>query len=259
MTEGIAMFCYDSDFAYSRICNFNIGQIKQYLNLPVTVYTDSNTKKHIKGADSIIETDVPAGNNRYFRPQSRSIPWYNLNRKDIFFDPPYDSTVVVDVDYVIMSDCILQLFGSNSDFLCYNSVRDATGMKSLEGSSIGHSDIDFCWATVMLVTRSDRCRRIGEMIGYIQKNYKYFMRLYRVSDANTYRNDYALSIALHQLNGFRSANCFIPGKLVTLPDQVYTKVVDGEVYFEFDRDNDKIYSRLRETDTHILNKEAVYA
>jgi hypothetical protein len=111
----------------------------------------------------------------------------------------------------------------------------------------------------MLVTRSDRCRKIGEMIGYIQKNYKYFMRLYRVSDANTYRNDYALSIALHQLNGLRKADCFIPGKLVTLPDNIYTMVSDGEVYFEFDRDNDKIYSRLRETDTHILNKEAVYA
>ena len=80
MTEGIAMFCYNSDFAYSSICNFNIRQIKKHIDLPVTVYTDSTTKRHIQGADDIVETDVPAGNNRYFRPQSRSIPWYNLNK-----------------------------------------------------------------------------------------------------------------------------------------------------------------------------------
>ena len=257
MTQGVAMFCYDSDFEYSRICNFNIKQIEKFLELPVTVYTDPATADKIKDAHKII-TPRPEGNARYFRPQERSIPWYNLNRKQVFFDPPYQRTLVIDVDYVVMSDCLRQLFQIEYDFACYKSVRDATGCSRLEGCRVGHSDIDFCWATVMLVTRSTKCRQIGEMIDYIQKNYKYFMRLYRVNDSNTYRNDYALSIALHQLNGMKKEACFLPGNLVTIPDDIDVQVSGDVINFNFQRDNQIIQSYLKNTDTHILNKEVCY-
>jgi hypothetical protein len=258
MTQGVAMFCYDSDFEYSRICNFNIKQIKKFLDVPVIVYTDVLTAKKIKNAEVII-TSRPEGNSRFFRPQERSIPWYNLNRKDVLFDPPYDKTLVIDVDYIVMSDCLKELLKSNYDFACYKNVRDATGCRRLEGSSIGHSDIDFCWATVMLVTRSVKCKNIGYMLDHIQTNYKYFMRLYRVSDSNTYRNDYALSIALHQLNGMKNEKCFIPGNLATIPDDVPVQVSQDTVNFVFRRDNQTVRSYLKHTDVHILNKEAQYA
>ena len=258
MTQGVAMFCYDSDFEYSRICNFNTRQIKTHLDLPVTVYTDEKTAKKITNAELVI-TDRPTGNARYFRPQERSIPLYNLNRKDVFLDPPYDKTLVIDVDYIVMSSCLLRLLYINYDFSCYRSVRDVTGCRRLEGSSVGHSDINFCWATVMLVTRSDRCRQIGQMIDHIQKHYKYFTRLYRVSDSNTYRNDYALSMALHQLNGMRREQCFVPGHLATIPDDVDVQVSQDRIDFQFRRDDKIIQSYMTHTDTHILNKEAEYA
>lgn len=257
MTQGVAMFCYDSDFEYSRICNFNIKQVKKFLDIPVTVYTDHVTASKIDDAEVKI-TARPSGNARYFRPQERSIPWYNLNRKQVFDDPPYEKTLVIDADYIVMSDCLRELLKINYDFACYRAVRDATGCRRLEGSSVGHSEINFCWATVMLVTRSDRCRQIGLMIDHIQKNYKYFMRLYRVSDSNTYRNDYALSIALHQLNGMRKESCFVPGHLVTIPDDAQVQVTHEEINFVFERDNKVIKSSLKHTDTHILNKEAYY-
>ena len=259
MTQGVVMFCYDSDFRYSDICNFNIRQVSEILRLPVTVYTDKHTASRIQGAEMVIVTERPEGNARFFRPQERSIPWYNLNRKQILFDPPYDRTLVIDVDYIVMSDCLRQLLECSYEFACYNSVRDITGCRRLESSRVGHSDIDFCWATVMLVTKTEKCKQIGHMIEHIQNNYKYFMRLYRVSDSNTYRNDYALSIALHQLNGFGRESCFVPGHLATIPDDVEVKVSSDAVEFNFERDNNTVTSYIKHTDVHVLNKEIQYA
>ena len=258
MSQGIAMFCYDSQLRYSVMCNFNIRQIKCHLDMPVTVYTDEETSPRITGADSLVMTDTPSGNRRFFKGINQLVDWHNLNRSMVLLDPPYDRTVVIDTDYIVYSSLIKDIIKTDYEFLCYVDSTDATGQGHIGNDTVGELRIPFCWATVMLITKSQTCRNIGTMMIHIRNNYNYFRRLYRISHTN-FRNDYALSIALHQLSGMMPHPHKIPGRITALTDSIKTVLGPDLVQFCYDKNGETYSGRLENVDVHVMNKEAVCA
>ena len=95
-------------------------------------------------------------------------------------------------------------------------------------------------------------KRIFDFVKYVKQNYQHFINLYRI-DYNNFRNDYAFSIAVNQVNGHTQQK-FLPGKLPTLP--AIAKVLEfkdnGLVY----RYEDKI-NFIEDQDVHVLDKEIV--
>ena len=71
------------------------------------------------------------------------------------------------------------------------------------------------WATVIIFKKTDRAKSIFETVKYIKQHYQHFCDLYRI-DFRNFRNDYAFSIAVNQVNGHIQQK-FLPGKLPTLP------------------------------------------
>ena len=258
MRHGIVMFCYDSQLLYSVMCNFNIQQIERHLGMPVTVYTDIATARRIKGADSVIITDTPSGNRRFFRGINQLVDWHNLNRSMVLLDPPYDRTVVIDTDYIVYSSLIEDIIKTDYEFLCYVDSVDATGLGHIGNDTVGEFSIPFCWATLMLITKSQTCRNIGTMMTHIRNNYNYFRRLYRIGHTN-FRNDYALSIALHQLSGMMPHPYKIPGRITALTDDVETILATDSVNFCYEKNGETYSGQLENVDVHVMNKEAVYA
>ena len=106
------------------------------------------------------------------------------------------------------------------------------------------------WATVIIFKKTERAKRIFDMVKYIKQHYQYFCNLYRITFRN-FRNDYAFSIAVNQVNGHIQQK-FLPGKLSTLPAIAkVTKINDTGIIFKYD---DKI-NYIENQDVHILDKE----
>ena len=83
MSAGVLIYCFNSEqVQYHRTTNFCIELIKKNLSLPVTVVTNSATKEHIKGADSLVVIDNQKNNIRFYK--DKTIPWYNLERSSSY-------------------------------------------------------------------------------------------------------------------------------------------------------------------------------
>lgn len=250
MSTGALIYCFDSEqIQYHRITNFCIGLIKRNISLPVTVVTNSATKEHIKGADSIVVIDNQKHNYRLYK--DKTIPWYNLERSRSYDHSPYDTTVLLDSDYFVYTKNLLEIINSGYEFLLHDRVHDLTGRGSFEYK---HSSIiPLVWATVTVFKKTERVKKIFDMIKHIQKNYGYFCKLYRIDFAN-FRNDYAFAIALNQLDGFNQ-QYFMPTAMSMIPaDTKVLKIDHTGIVFQYD----KFVNLVTEQDVHVLDKEITF-
>jgi hypothetical protein len=71
------------------------------------------------------------------------------------------------------------------------------------------------WATVIAFRKSNHARLIFETMQMIRDNWAHYRDLYNISQ-NTYRNDYALSIALNTVSGHTNNHPGIPWPLSSL-------------------------------------------
>ena len=83
---------------------------------------------------------------------------------------------------------------------------------------MGSAYIPNCWATVMYYKKSRYAELIFAMWRHVQDNYIYYCGIYNIPNI-PYRNDYALSIATHMLNGQIVHKKFIPWQLNHVPLQ----------------------------------------
>ena len=247
MSTGVLIYCFNSEqVQYHRTTNFCIELIKKNLSLPVTVVTNSATKEHIKDADSLVVIDNQKNNQRFYK--DRTIPWYNLERSRSYDYSPYDTTILLDSDYFVYTKNLLETINSSYEFLLHNRVHDLTGRGSFEYNN--RSMIPLVWATVAIFKKTERVKKIFDMIKHIQQNYSYFCKLYRI-DFTNFRNDYAFAIALHQLNGF-TKQYFMPSAMAMLPmDTQIVKIDQNGLTFK----HDKFINLISNQDVHVLDKE----
>lgn len=256
-SQGVAMFCYDTEFAYSEMCNFNIGQIKTFLTRNITVYADSDTAARLDRSVDIVITPLPDPNSRYFRNINKQLTWHNANRSMIFAQPPYDKTIVIDVDYIIYSEFLKNLWQVNYDLMCYTKSCDLAGKYESHKEKVGESMIPFSWATVLLVTKSQLCRQLYFLFNHIKEHWSWYCKLYRIKTSN-FRNDFALSIALHTLNGFRNHRFGIPGVMSCVTDEAAVTLGGKKFTYSFEKNGLQYKHTSTGLDVHVLNKIVTY-
>ena len=145
----------------------------------------------------------------------------------------------------------MNLAKSNDDFLIHDKVYDITGRNSYDFRS--NSIIPMLWATVIVFKKTQRVKKIFDMVNYIKANYAYFCSLYRI-DYKNFRNDYAFAMALHQIDGMVPTKK-IPVKLPTLP--ALAKVIEVQedcLVWELEDNTGVIY----DTDVHVIDKGVAY-
>lgn len=248
MTQGVLLFCFNtSDVAYHRITDRCVTQINQYLNLPITVVTNQITMNQWNNPPAVnyVLIDNQIGNRR------GSQNWYNLDRCEAYRLSPYDTTLLMDIDYFCYTNNLLEYMNSTEDFLIHRDIHDLTGKGLYDFRN--NSLIPMLWATVIVFRKTDRAKHIFNMVRYIKQHYQYFCSLYRI-DFTNFRNDYAFSIAVNQMDGFNQ-QYFLPTRLPTLPSAArVTAFHDRGVEFEIDG---KI-GRTEYQDVHVLDKEIVH-
>lgn len=244
MSAGVLIYCFDSQkVKYHPITNFCISQIKKNLNLPVTVVTNEFTEKFLKNVDNKVIIENQVGNKRVYK--NEIVDWFNLERAKSYDYTPYDTTILLDADYFVYTDNLLQFVDTRYDFLLHNKVHDLTGRSSFEYNSL--SMLPLVWATVTIFKKNKTTENIFRLIQHIQNNYNYFCNLYRI-DFKNFRNDYAFAIAMHQLN----IKNYIPTKMSMLTtDTDILEINSTGLKFRYA----DCVGMIEKQDVHILNKE----
>ena len=252
MTTGVLMYCFNTPtMEYSKLALKSCELIKKNLNLPVTIVTDHETHRNFPqfGGISYRIVKHQTQNYRFYRGQN--VPWYNMERANAYEHSLYDTTLLLDCDYLCFTSNLLELCKSDNDFLLHNKVHDISGLNRILGKL--ESTLPIVWATVVMFKKTERVKAIFYMIKHVQQNYEHFRNLYRIKFKN-YRNDYAFAIALHQLQGQITTNDFIPTPMNMLPHEYdVLDVDDNSVVYQY---NKKV-NVVTDTDVHVLDKEFV--
>ena len=174
MSTGVLIYCFNSEkILYHPVANFCINQVKQNLRLPVTVITNSITKDYLIGANNVIVIENKSGNKRVYNEELTE--WFNLERSQAYDYTPYDTTILMDADYFVYTDNLLQLTNTDYDFLLHDKVHDLTNRHSYEYHD--RSMIPLVWATVTIFKKNIRTKSVFDLIKHIQQHYGHYCRL----------------------------------------------------------------------------------
>mgnify|MGYP001207231099 CR=1 FL=1 len=248
MKKGVLLFCFDTQHTkYHKILERCVRLIKINLNVEITVVTNFSTYQKMSPMGFI--------NYKFIEPEAGNKldgkDWNNVDRHMAYELSPYDTTLVLDIDYFCFSNHLAQFFETDYDFLIPDQAFDLTGRNTFDQRK--WSMIPMVWATVFLFKKNEKVKRIFDTIKYVKQYYFYFIELYRIY-AKNFRNDYLFAMALQQINGFVGYEKF-PFTLPTLPrDCEVIEMTDKGIAW---RCKDEI-NYVENQDVHILNKELSY-
>ena len=262
MTRGLLIFAFNSlKFNYYDMARHSARRAKHFLNLPVTLITDTDSlpEEYNDGTWDKVITVTPDKNNVRDWGQ-----WINKGRYMAYELSPYDETILIDADYVINSDKLLKTFDIYDDFCCHDSARFFMRSGNFPEPLSPNSYDDILWATVITFKKTKRAKQIFECLEMVQKNYEHYEQIHGFLNAG-FRNDYALTLALRIANGHLDiARDFIPWHLMHLGTNtlIYPNTEDEfntEYTLVFDNwKRNKIkkeYINIKDIDFHLINKE----
>lgn len=230
MTKGAFLIARNNGYIdYVKQAVFLAKRIKKYLDIPVTIATDSS--EYLKNQfgtddfDQIIELGwVEEINQRYFFDgtlSKRTASFKNENRASVYDLSPYDETLLMDTDYVISNDMLKSVFDSTSDLLMYKRSDDAAKVREEdEFYNISNTSVDFYWATVVFFRKTETNKIFFDLIKHIEEEWHHYRRVYQIT-STLFRNDFAFSIAVHIMNGFKPGEFAgnLPGSMVYTTDK----------------------------------------
>lgn len=230
MTKGAFLIARNNGYIdYVKQAVFLAKRIKKYLDIPVTIATDS--PEYLKNQfgtndfDQVIELGwVDEINQRYFFDGTltkRTASFKNEARANVYDLSPYDETLLMDTDYVISNDMLKSVFDSKSDLLMYKRSDDAAKVREEdEFYNISNTSVDFYWATVVFFRKTETNKIFFDLIKHIEEEWHHYRRVYQIT-STLFRNDFAFSIAAHIMNGFKPGDFVgqLPGSMIYITDR----------------------------------------
>jgi hypothetical protein len=271
MTTGAIIFAQNnSGIDYVKLAVFAAKRIKQYLNIPVSIITDSKgwleTSNPDHPFDQIIDHFSDTTQLKKFYDGSifnKNLEWKNESRTNVYKLTPYDTTLVIDSDYILNSDILSMALTRDYDFQIYQNSIDLAGWRdNREFMRINQYSIPFYWATVFVFKKNNVVESFFNLLDHIKINWSYFRSLYSIN-LDTYRNDIAFSIAIHIMNG-NTAGDFateLPGKMSYILDKdILVEATDNKMKFLIEKEKYLgEYTLIKTTgiDVHVMNKSSL--
>jgi hypothetical protein len=204
-SRGVVIFATNTaETDYIGIAQQNARLIERFMGLPTTIVSATDT----------------GSNKRFSTDTGTFVEWKNFGRHEAYAASPYEETIILDADYLIFDDSLLQLFGSNFDYLLFNKNRYVN--IGQQPSVMGPHSLPYIWATAVLFRKTPKSKMFFELVAKIKRNYDYYRLLYNVQEGN-YRNDYAFAIAHYILNGFNLA----PESFAPFPIHTVTGTIES--------------------------------
>ncbi len=280
MSRGVLIYAHNNtELDYLKIACANALMIKKNLNVPVSVVTDEGTlnwgikimsQEFIDSCfDQVITVDKNHGyeNTRAFNDTSfstKTLQFYNCNHWEAYDLSPYDETLFIDADYLIMSDALSVVWGSSEDIMINKHIFNPGTTDAPYTRTIDDFGIKLYWATVIYFKKTEFSKFLFSIVQHIQENYIYYRELYSLP-SGMFRNDFAFSIAIHMLNGFSETESVInelpiSGLLMSW-DNNDIKTINGindiTLYCEKEEKGKYMLVRLKKQDVHLGNKWSI--
>lgn len=269
MTKGVVLIANNNGAVdYVKQAIYCADRIKIYLNLPVTLITDSYdyaTELSENIFDKIISVDYVISNNNkvyYDGAMAHKILMFkNHSRTIAYYNTPYDQTILMDTDYLVSSNILNNCFNMTSDLMIFKDSYDISNVRDVsEFKYISDKSVDFYWATVVYFEKSKKNDIFFNLIDHIEENWNYYQNIYDIN-SSLFRNDFAFSIAIHLMNGFSSSNQIstqLPGKhYYTIDKDILWSVKDDCMTFLVHKEKYEGQYTLLTTnslDVHVMNK-----
>lgn len=279
-TTGYMMYAYDNglvDYGTVALCNALLIKKNCKVN-DVALVTDVATMEKLRDIhgnalvksafDTVIVTDSSkqaTGERRYFdtRYTDGSARYINGNRYTVYDLSPFDETMLVDADYLILDDTLDNVWGVKEDLLCNKKVYDLDHrVDSLDtGSRIDDMGIPLYWATAVYFKKSHTASVLFDQMGFIKEHYEFYSSLYNCMPSAYFRNDYAISIALHIMNGFVEVDAVKPLPidhiLVSSEYDVMHDFIDGKALVTSEPEQGRFNLHMAGSNLHVMNKQNV--
>jgi hypothetical protein len=252
MTTGALIFAYNNDAVdYVSMAAWTAQRVQQYLDIPVTLITNSEVNHSV--FDQIIHATSIKGNTRYYPDYADSFTWYNMDRCDALELSPYDRTLVIDADYVVNGDNLKPLLDHGPDFVCHRTAYDAASQQCLN-PTFGAYAMPQWWATVMMFTRTSATHYIFDSMRMVRENWPHYCDIYHIH-RGSFRNDYALSIALGLVSGHSLVTQDIPWGLLTVTHEHRLEQLEHDLWRVTFQEKGRLqYLMLSRTDFHAMGK-----
>ena len=245
-SKGVVVFAFNSSTVdYVALADQTSRLIEHNLKLPVTLITDLNASPKFL-YDNVIRIESQSGNFRVENGVQKE--WRNFGRYQAYELSPYDETILLDSDYLVLDNSLLKLFEQEFDYrLMHNSYSPTGPCYQLMGSM----GLPFIWATVVLFRKTSKAKQFFDLVGRIQKNYSYYHVLFNCN--GSYRNDYAFAIANIILNGYSIDEYrSIPWPMLTIEDPVTSIELRNNFLIVRNSNRADVISRQN---LHVMNKE----
>lgn len=261
MTRGAILFAFNSKkYDYYSMAVYTAKRINHFLNLPVTVVTDTESFENSKLNFDFDKVEIVTADKNNIRD---GVEWINKGRYQAYNLSPYDETLLLDVDYMINSDKLLKCFDLYDDFCCHDNTAYYMHPDASQEVLSSYS-FKTLWATVICFKKTNRAQQIFQCMEMIQKNFKHYSDIHQFI-SSVFRNDYALTLALRIANGHTILpKDIIPWNLLHVGKNtsVYANG-DSEYNTEYTVlfDNwkkgkiKKEYITIKDSDFHVMNKD----
>jgi hypothetical protein len=243
-SRGVLLFAFNTNAVdYVQIADQAARLVHYTLNLPVTLVTDHKTKtKHI---DNTIVVKHTSQNVR--KGYANLTTWRNSDRYQAYALSPYDQTILIDSDYLMLDQSLCSLLDVCVDYqIMFNNRYIHRSTPRL----IDITSIDQLWATAIVFKRTDKSQLLFNLVGRIQRNYDYYRKLYNIRPTN-FRNDFAFAIANNIINGYTQDN-LMPWSMLTVENTITSieQMNNSLIVREADRAHVLPYQNL-----HVIDKD----
>jgi hypothetical protein len=267
MSKGVLLFANNNlRIDYIKQAAFCASRIKKYMNLPVAIATDNVECAKSFEFEYYIQTDSPKyTQNKFFYNgvyNSTTLQWSNHSRFECYNITPFDKTLVMDTDYIVSNDVLLNSFKIDADLMMYKSICDVgLDRNNKEFDYITETSIPMWWATVFYFKKTAQTKMFFDLVAHIKEEWNYYRLSYQIANRN-FRNDFAFSIAAHILSGLNEQTFVkeLPGKFWFTSDRDIPLSIDNEtIRFLIDQNENANYiaAKIKDSNVHIMNKFAL--
>ncbi len=250
---GALIFAYNNDtFDYIKIAEVAAHLVRKHLQIPVALVTDTQIVS--AAFDKIIIEQQVGTNSRLFKLPTKTVrvDWKNKGRWGALELSPYERTLLIDADYLVRTDYLKTVLDNSVEFACYKTAYDVMHKGKLDADrTLSTAGLDMWWATVVVFDKhSEKAQLIFYLWQLVAENWEYYSKLYNFK-ASVFRNDFALSIAVHMATGMcTGASAAIPLGIPTLSSTDTIIRVDADrIVVADDEHRNAVY-----TDLHVMNK-----
>jgi hypothetical protein len=267
-SKGVVLFALNNGgIDYVKIAAFAAERVRKYLEVPISIVTDSPDWLHESCPDHcfdqiIVHNEEPRSVKEFHDGSifSKKLDWKNFSRSKIYELTPYDKTLVIDSDYIINSSMLKLAFDKDADFQIYKGGFDLAGWRDQKPFiRLNSYSIPFYWATAFVFEKNQITESFFDLIEYIKFNWHYYRILYNI-DSTAFRNDFAFSIAIHIMNGKTDGGFAtdLPGTMVyTLDRDILVSIENTTMKFLVEKESHRgeyILSKTTGLDVHVMNK-----